>query len=55
VPVADPQRMKVGGNFRLISDAQKFASRGFNYLAKVIRGVKFNDGIEVESDNQVAA
>jgi transposase-like protein len=29
--------------------------RGFNYLAKVIRGVEFKDGIEVESDNQVAA
>ena len=29
--------------------------RGFNYLAKVINGVKFKDGIEVESDNQVAA
>ena len=29
--------------------------RGFNYLAKVINGVKFKDGIEVEYDNQVAA
>ena len=29
--------------------------RGFNYLAKVIEGVQFKDGIEVESDNQVAA
>ncbi len=29
--------------------------RGFNYLAKVISGVKFKDGIEVESDSQVAA
>ena len=29
--------------------------RGFNYLAKVINGVKFKDGIEVESDNQAAA
>jgi len=29
--------------------------RGFNYLAKVIRGVEFKDGIEVESDNQAAA
>ena len=28
--------------------------RGFNYLAKLINGVKFKDGIEVESDNQVA-
>lgn len=29
--------------------------RGFNHLAKVINGVKFKDGIEVEKDNQVAA
>ncbi len=29
--------------------------RGFNYLAKVINGVKFKDGLEVEYDNQVAA
>ncbi len=29
--------------------------RGFNYLAKVIEGVQFKDGIEIESDNQVAA
>jgi len=29
--------------------------RGFNYLTKVITGVKFTDGIEVKSDNQVAA
>ena len=29
--------------------------RGFNYLAKVIKGVEFKDGIEVESDNQAAA
>lgn len=29
--------------------------RGFNYLAKVITGVKFTDGIEVKSDDQVAA
>jgi putative transposase len=29
--------------------------RGFNYLAKVINGVEFKDGIEVESDSQVAA
>ena len=29
--------------------------RGFNYLGKVIEGVQFKDGIEVESDNQVAA
>jgi putative transposase len=29
--------------------------RGFNYLAKVTNGVKFKDGVEVESDNQIAA
>jgi putative transposase len=29
--------------------------RGFNYLAKVIIGVKFKDGIEVTKVNQVAA
>ena len=29
--------------------------RGFDYLAKVITGVKFKDGIEVTQDNQVAA
>ena len=29
--------------------------RGFNYLAKVITGVKFKDGIEVTESNQVAA
>ncbi len=29
--------------------------RGFDYLAKVITGVKFTDGIEVKSDDQVAA
>jgi len=29
--------------------------RGFNYLAKVITGVKFKDGIEVTGSNQVAA
>jgi hypothetical protein len=29
--------------------------RGFNYLVKVIKGVEFKDGIEVESDNQIAA
>jgi putative transposase len=29
--------------------------RGFNYLAKVIQGVPFKDGIEVQPDNQVAA
>ena len=29
--------------------------RGFDYLAKVIEGVKFKDGIEVTSENQMAA
>ena len=29
--------------------------RGFNYLAKVITGVKFTDGIEATTNNQVAA
>ena len=29
--------------------------RGFDDLAKVIRGVKFNDGIEVKQDDQIAA
>jgi putative transposase len=29
--------------------------RGFDYLAKVIKGVQFKDGIEVTSDDQAAA
>ncbi|WP_371294067.1 hypothetical protein [Haliea sp.] len=29
--------------------------RGFNYLAKVITGVKFRDGIEVTKSDQAAA
>ena len=29
--------------------------RGFDYLAKVIMGVKFNNGIEVKQEDQVAA
>ena len=29
--------------------------RGFDYLAKVITGIKFNDGIEVQEVNQNAA
>ena len=29
--------------------------RGIEYLAKVIKGVQFKDGIEVKSDNQVIA
>ncbi len=28
--------------------------RGFDYLAKVVTGVKFKDGIEVTADDQVA-
>ncbi|CAA0117990.1 Uncharacterised protein [Halioglobus japonicus] len=29
--------------------------RGFNYLAQVITGVKFRDGIEVKTSDQAAA
>jgi len=29
--------------------------RGFDYLGKVIEGVQFKDGVEVKSDDQVAA
>jgi hypothetical protein len=29
--------------------------RGFDYLAKVITGIKFRDGIEVTDVNQAAA
>ena len=29
--------------------------RGFNYLAKVIEGVSFKDGIKINESNQVAA
>ncbi len=29
--------------------------RGFDYLAKVVTGIKFNDGVEVTADDQVAA
>jgi len=29
--------------------------RGFDYLAKVITGVKFTDGIETNTNNQAAA
>lgn len=29
--------------------------RGFDYLAKVITGIKFKDGIEVKAVGQVAA
>jgi len=29
--------------------------RSFDYLAKVIKGVQFIDGVEVTSDDQVAA
>ncbi len=43
--------------FKLGKCAQKNwrRQRGFSYLAKVITGVRFRDGIEVNSDNQVAA
>ena len=43
--------------FKLGECAQKNwrRQRGFSYLAKVITGVRFRDGIEVNSDNQVAA
>jgi putative transposase len=29
--------------------------RGFDYLAKVITGVKFKDGIEITQNDQIAA
>jgi putative transposase len=29
--------------------------RGFNYLAKVITGIKFRDGVEVRAVDQIAA
>ena len=43
--------------FKLSECAEKNwrRQRGFNYLAKVITGVKFKDGIEVTTDDQVAA
>ncbi len=43
--------------FKLAECAQRNwrRQRGFSYLAKVITGVRFRDGIEVNSDNQVAA
>ncbi len=43
--------------FKLSECAQKNwrRQRGFNYLAKVITGVKFKDGIEVTTHDQVAA
>lgn len=43
--------------FKLAMCAQKNwrRQRGFNYLAKVITGVKFKDGIEVQKSNQAAA
>ena len=43
--------------FKLGMCAQKNwrRQRGFNYLGKVISGVKFKDGIEVTESNQVAA
>jgi len=43
--------------FKLGESAQKNwrRQRGFSYLAKVITGVRVRDGIEVNSDNQLAA
>ncbi len=43
--------------FKLSECAQKNwrKQRGFDYLAKVITGVKLKDGIEVTADNQIAA
>ena len=43
--------------FKLGMCAQKNwrRQRGFNYLGKVISGVKFKDGIEVTESSQVAA
>lgn len=43
--------------FKLSECAQKNwrRQRGFDYLAKVIEGVEFKDGIEVTADDQVAA
>ena len=43
--------------FKLGQCAQKrwHRLRGFDYLAKVITGVKFKDGIEVANDDQIAA
>ena len=29
--------------------------RGFDYLAKVVTGIEFKDGVEVTTDNQAAA
>ena len=29
--------------------------RGFNYLAKVIKGVPFKDGVEINKSDQIAA
>jgi len=29
--------------------------RGFDYLAKVVTGIKFQDGVEVTTDEQAAA
>ena len=43
--------------FKLSECAQKKwrRLRGFDYLAKVVTGVKFTDGIEVTQGNQDAA
>jgi transposase-like protein len=43
--------------FKLGQCAQKkwIKLRGFDYLAKVIEGVQFKDGVEITSDKQIAA
>ena len=43
--------------FKLGQAAEKTwrRQRGFDYLAKVITGVPFKDGIEVENTNRIAA
>ncbi len=43
--------------FKLAECAEKNwrRQRGFDFLAKVITGIKFKDGIEVTADNQKAA
>ena len=37
------------------SEASFAALRGFDYLAKVITGVRFKDGIEATTPDQIAA
>ena len=43
--------------FKLGQTAEKTwrRQRGFDYLAKVITGIPFKDGIEIETVNQAAA